>query len=82
LERHRLEVTLAALFDRPTPLDGPDGLRRWVEMFGGDFLGRVPSDRRDEFFAGVEDHARTDLFRDGRWVVDYRRLRVVAVRTD
>ncbi|MBN9519029.1 methyltransferase domain-containing protein [bacterium] len=80
LERYGLEVTFAALFDRPTPLDGRDGLRRWVEMFGGAVLGRVPADRRDEFLARVEDGARPHLDRDGGWVADYRRLRVVAVR--
>src|SRR5262249_19921475 len=57
LERHGLEVTFAALFDRPTPLDGPDGLRRWVEMFGGTFLACIPPGRRDEFLARVEDAA-------------------------
>jgi trans-aconitate 2-methyltransferase len=80
LERHGLEITFAALFDRPTPLDGPDGLRRWVEMFGGTFLARIPPGRRDEFLARVEDAARPHLYRDGGWVADYRRLRVVAVR--
>lgn len=80
LERHGLEVTQAALFDRPTPLDGPDGLRRWVEMFCGSFLARIPPGRRDEFLARVEDAARPHLYRDGGWVADYRRLRVVAVR--
>jgi trans-aconitate methyltransferase len=80
LERHGLEVTFATLFDRPTPLDGPDGLRRWVEMFGGTFLARIPPGRRDEFTTRVEDAARPHLYRDGGWVADYRRLRVVAVR--
>ena len=80
LERHGLEVTSATLFERPTPLDGPDGLRRWVEMFGGAFLAHIPSERRGEFLALVEDAARPHQYRDGGWVADYRRLRVVAVR--
>jgi len=80
LERHGLEVTFATLFDRPTPLDGPDGLRRWVEMFCGTYLTRIPWGRWDEFLARVEDAARPHLYRAGGWVADYRRLRVVAVR--
>ncbi len=80
LERHGLEVRFATLFDRPTPLDGADGLRRWVEMFCGEWLGRVPSERRDEFLTRVEDAARPELLRDGGWVADYRRLRVLAVK--
>jgi trans-aconitate methyltransferase len=80
LERHGLEVTFAALFDRPTPLEGADGLRRWVEMFGGPYLDRVPPDRRAAFLDAVEAAGRPALSRDGGWVADYRRLRVVAVR--
>jgi hypothetical protein len=74
-ERHGLEVAFATLFDRPTPLGGPDGLRRWVEMFGGTFLARIPPGRWDEFLARVEDAARPHLSRDGGWVIDYLYLR-------
>ena len=49
-------------------------------MFGGTFLARIPPGRRDEFTTRVEDAARPHLYRDGGWVADYRRLRVVAVR--
>jgi trans-aconitate methyltransferase len=80
LERAGLEVTFATLFDRPTSLEGADGLRRWIEMFGGRFLERVPLDRREEFFLGVEAALRPLLWRDGAWFADYRRLRVVAWR--
>lgn len=80
LERAGLEVTFAALFDRPTPLEGADGLRRWIEMFGGRFLERVPAERREAFFLGVEAALRPSLWRDGVWLADYRRLRVVACR--
>jgi trans-aconitate methyltransferase len=80
LERAGLEVTFAALFDRPTLLEGADGLRRWIEMFGERFLERVPLDRQEEFFGGVETALRPLLWRDGAWFADYRRLRVVAWR--
>jgi trans-aconitate methyltransferase len=82
LERHGLEVTFATLFDRPTPLEGEAGLRHWVQMFGGHVLSRVPPERREDFFRDVEDAARPVLFREGRWVADYRRLRVVACRVE
>ena len=81
LERHGLETRLAVLFDRPTPLDGgEDGLRRWLEMFAGSFLARVPSERRGEIAEDVAARLRPAMLRDGVWVADYRRLRVVAVR--
>ena len=72
--------THAFLFDRPTPLEGEEGLRHWVEMFVRDLVGRVPPDDREAFFRHVEDAARPSLHRDGNWFADYRRLRVVARR--
>jgi trans-aconitate methyltransferase len=79
LEKAGLEVRFATLFDRPTPLEGEDGLRDWLRMFVGAALDVVPEGRREEFLRAVEDAARPALFRDG-WFADYRRLRVVAVR--
>ncbi|MGH9357093.1 MAG: class I SAM-dependent methyltransferase, partial [Terriglobia bacterium] len=82
LERHGLETSLAALFDRPTPLEeGRAGLRSWIRLFGGFFYGVVPEERRDEFARRVETILEPDLFHDGTWVLDYRRLRIVAVKT-
>jgi trans-aconitate 2-methyltransferase len=82
LEREGLEVTHAFLFDRPTPLEGEDGLRHWAEMFVRDLLGRVPPDDRERFYRAFEEAARSTLYRDATWFADYRRLRVVACRTD
>jgi trans-aconitate methyltransferase len=79
LEKHGLEVTFATLFDRPTPLeDGEHGLRNWLKMFGGNFQGQHSNDHLDAFFAAIEQEARPTLWRDGQWVMDYRRLRLVA----
>jgi trans-aconitate 2-methyltransferase len=78
LERGGLEVTFAVLFDRLTPLEGEQGMRHWVEMFGNSVLRQVPPERREEFFRHVEAELRPTLYRDGTWYADYRRLRVVA----
>jgi len=80
LEEAGLEVTLANLFDRPTRLDGDQGLRHWVAMFGRELLEQVPAGERALFLRMAEDAARPALWRDGAWFADYRRLRVVAVR--
>src|SRR5262249_29872567 len=80
LEAAGLGVRFATLFDRPTPLEGPDGLRGWIAMFGRGVLDAVPADRREEFLRAAEEAARGALFREGGWFADYRRLRVVAVR--
>src|SRR5207253_5108975 len=41
LEEEGLEVTFALLFDRPTPLQGDEGMRNWIAMFGSHALTRV-----------------------------------------
>jgi trans-aconitate methyltransferase len=79
LEKHGLEVTYATLFDRPTPLeDGSRGLQNWLDMFGGPFLTRIPENLREEFKEQAEKQARSALFQDTHWVMDYRRLRIIA----
>ena len=82
LERHGLEVRNASLFDRPTPLEGEDGLEHWLRMFGQTYLRRFSPDRADDIVRQLVEHLRPALYRDGVWTVDYRRLRVVAVRAN
>jgi hypothetical protein len=76
-------VRHATLFDRPTELDdGEAGLAGWLGMFGDGLLGPVPEDERDDVIAATEERLRDELFSDGTWTADYRRLRVVARRID
>ncbi|WP_016700636.1 class I SAM-dependent methyltransferase [Actinoalloteichus spitiensis] len=79
LETAGFEVRAAWHFDRPTPLEGDDGLATWVRMFGGHLLVDVRD--RDAFLSALQDRLREPLFREGTWYADYRRLRVVAVRS-
>jgi trans-aconitate methyltransferase len=80
LERHGLAVDYALLFPRPTPLQGGrEGLGAWYREFCGDILGAVPEDAQ----AAVVERAATlceRRFVDGRWVADYVRLRLRAIR--
>ncbi|MGH7866566.1 MAG: class I SAM-dependent methyltransferase [Candidatus Dormibacteraceae bacterium] len=79
LESHGFEVSFATLFDRPTPLDDREwGLRHWIRMFAQNFYADLPPERHEAFFAKVEELARSDLFQNGQWHVDYRRLRITA----
>jgi len=81
LEKSGFEVTYATLFDRPTPLDdGERGLRNWLEMFGASFTEGLPDTKRGRLKEEIEEQLRPILFRDGHWVMDYRRLRIVAKR--
>jgi SAM-dependent methyltransferase len=81
LEGQGFEVRFARLFDRPTELDdGEAGLENWLRMFGEGLLSAVPEPVRTEVRAAVADRLRGELFEDGTWRADYRRLRFVAVR--
>ncbi len=82
LERHGLEVRNATLFDRPTPLEGENGLEQWLRMFGQTYLHQFLPERGDDIVRQVVDQLRPALYRDGTWTVDYRRLRLVAIRTN
>jgi SAM-dependent methyltransferase len=82
LERHGIEVTFAALFDRPTPLEeGEGGLETWFRMFGSRLMEPLPEGRREEFLRLVAGYAAPHLWRDGRWKADYRRLRIAGRKT-
>lgn len=78
LESHGFEVSFATLFDRPTPVVGENGLRDWMHMFGGPFVQTLHPDQQETFLQRLEDQLLPRLFRDGAWVMDYRRLRIVA----
>lgn len=81
LEAHGLEVDFAVLFDRATILEGGDrGLKLWLEMFGRFAIEAVAPAQRKEFFGMVEQLAAPALFHNGVWTIDYRRLRLVAVK--
>jgi trans-aconitate methyltransferase len=72
LERHGFEIAFAALFDRPTRVEGDDGLEDWLKMFAGSMIAS-PEIRRE-----VANRLRPKLFHDGAWLLDYRRLQVIA----
>ena len=78
LERVGLDAVFARLFDRPTPL-GEAGLAGWLEMFGQRCFTDLPSEDWAEMVRAVESSV-PQLYRDGQWVADYRRLRVVAIK--
>lgn len=80
LERHGLEVRQASLFERPTPLEGEDGLEHWLRMFGQSFLRGFTAEHAESIVRDLVEQLRPALYRDGVWTVDYRRLRIIAVR--
>jgi trans-aconitate methyltransferase len=81
LENQGFEVSYAVLFDRPTPLEGGSaGMVNWIEMFAGGFWSGLSQEVRSHAIHQVEERLRPALYRDGNWIADYRRLRVVALK--
>lgn len=77
LSARGFRVEEIALIERPTPI--PGRLADWLDTFAEPFLLQVPEDERPELAAEVEG-ALADELRDpeGRWTVDYVRLRFLA----
>ncbi|HTW63893.1 MAG TPA: methyltransferase domain-containing protein [Bryobacteraceae bacterium] len=81
LDRNGFEVREASLFDRPTQLQGEDGMENWLRMFTQNFWRDLSPERTADALRQLVDHLRPAHYSNGTWTVDYRRLRVVAVRT-
>lgn len=81
LEQHGFEVTLARLFDRPTQLDGGNqGLENWLSLFRKPIMDVLTPTDRQRVLDQVHHSLREELYRDGSWFADYRRLKIVANR--
>lgn len=81
LEKHGFEIRMAQLFDRWTKLEHPErGLREWIEMFAGSYFESVPAAEKENFLRQIEDRTKSELYCDGHWWADYRRLRIEAIR--
>jgi trans-aconitate methyltransferase len=80
LENCGLEMRIAQLFDRPTPLGGAQGMENWIRQFKWYYFEALPGKQADEALNETVDLLRPALFRDGQWFADYRRLRIVAVK--
>jgi SAM-dependent methyltransferase len=71
LESQGLQVETAALFARPTAIEGESGLRDWLNMFYSMYS-------LEDRFPELERILRPKLYKDGTWYIDYVRLRVTA----
>ncbi|MBV8550634.1 MAG: methyltransferase domain-containing protein [Acidobacteriaceae bacterium] len=80
LESAGLEVRFATLFDRPTPLEGDQGMEIWLRQFKPYALELLPPAERRTALTEMVEQLRPVLYREGAWVADYRRLRIVAVK--
>lgn len=81
LEANGFDVEFAETFARWNRLEHPErGLREWIEMFAGAYFDDVPADQRHALIGKIEERLRPELWREGAWWADYRRLRIRATR--
>lgn len=80
LENCGLEVQKALLFDRATPLEGPEGMETWIRQFKWYYFEPLEPDSRRDALNTTIDLLRPALFRSGQWQADYRRLRILALK--
>ena len=81
LEQNGFEVSLAMLFDRPTELKGGlAGLRNFIEMFFNWLFDNVSEQEKLEYIGIVEKRLKDELLYDSTWIVDYRRIRILALK--
>jgi len=80
LERAGFRVDVMAHFDRPTPL--PGDVLGWIATFGESFTRALPAQARAEYLQEVRARLAPELCdTDGRWALDYVRLRFRATKT-
>jgi trans-aconitate methyltransferase len=81
LEANGFEVVSAELFDRPTPLEGEDGMKNWLQQFATTYLSSIENPKPAQLIPEIVDRLRSSAYRDGQWFADYRRLRVIAIKS-
>lgn len=79
LEQQGFTVINMSLLDRPTKLEGETGLANWLAMFAGDYLSAMDNSSQQEIINQVESQLRPSLYRQGDWIADYKRIRVMAI---
>lgn len=80
METVGFRVTYAQHFDRPTKLEGENGLKNWIHMFANQLFEGIPVDKKAEMITKVEMQLKELLFKDDHWIADYKRIRVVGVK--
>lgn len=81
LEAQGLEVRMAQLFDRPTPLEGEQGMENWLRQFKWFYFEGLEVSQQRRALQEVVEKLKPALRGENGWFADYRRLRIVAVKT-
>ncbi|MGY4691762.1 class I SAM-dependent methyltransferase [Salibacterium sp. K-3] len=81
MEEVGFRVTFANHFDRPTPLEGETGLRHWMEMFGKTMFEEFDNESVHKVITNVENNLKESMFKENKWIADYKRIRVIGKKS-
>lgn len=80
LENAGFEVRSAELYDRPTPLEGENGMADWIRQFKWFYFEALPPEQRTKALQDIVEDLAPVLHKSGQWIADYRRLSLLAVK--
>lgn len=81
LEQYGFTVSFAHHFDRPTLLsDGEKGLNHWLVSFADGFFPEFSKEEKMVIYGKIKNKIQVDLYKDGLWEADYKRIRIVAIK--
>lgn len=80
LETAGFTVETIFLYERPTPLQGEDGLRNWLKMFSHNILQHLSDVEKEQVYAKCEELLKPTCYHGDKWIADYWRLRFVAYK--
>ena len=81
LKAQGFKIEYIARIDKPTEL-GTDGLRGWLKVFANSHTEGLEEADKEAFYDEVEAYCKPMLFKNGKWYVDYVRLRFLAVKPE
>jgi hypothetical protein len=60
--------------------DGENGLNHWLTGLADDFFKEIAEEEKRFVFEKIATKSRKDLFQNGSWYVDYKRIRIRAIK--
>lgn len=80
IEKSGMQVKYAVLFDRPTKLQGENGLADWINMFDTVPFEGIAENLKNEIIEEAVENLREKLYINGEWYADYVRIRFKAIK--
>lgn len=80
LEEAGFTVNFVRYFKRDTFLKDGDNIADWLEMFAKSFFNNVEDPEKVKIIDKVQERLSKTNFKDGKWFIDYVRLRFIATK--